>query len=153
MQTFSQNGHTFWSMWTLWSNWPFEKSCSLVMSTFKKIQDKMRNPIMIFIILMMYLASWFFKILNSLFATIWRDIETYFECWIYKECINILLSFDSIFHLWNIVLVEWERFNILDGSSDVLAKLQKLIGKLAFGCFANLKENQLKKLTRGFISQ
>ncbi len=29
-QTFSQNGHTLWSMWTLWSSWPFEKPCFLV---------------------------------------------------------------------------------------------------------------------------
>jgi hypothetical protein len=37
--------------------------------------------------------------------------------------------------------MEWERFNILDGSSNVLVKLQKLIRKSTFGCFANLKEN------------
>jgi hypothetical protein len=29
-QTFSQNGHTVWSMWTLWSSLHFEKPCFLV---------------------------------------------------------------------------------------------------------------------------
>jgi hypothetical protein len=65
---------------------------------------------------------------------------------------NILLSSDIVFHLWEIVLVEWERCNILDGSGDVPAKLPKLIGKLTLCCLANLKENQLEKLARRFIS-
>jgi hypothetical protein len=57
-----------------------------------------------------------------------------------------------IFHLWETILVEWERCNILDGSSDVPTKSPKSIRKSAFGCFANLKENQLEKLARGLIS-
>jgi len=48
--------------------------------------------------------------------------------------------------------VEWERCNILDGFGDVPAKPLKPIRKLAFGCLANLKESQLEKLARGFIS-
>jgi hypothetical protein len=48
--------------------------------------------------------------------------------------------------------VEWERCNILDDTGDVLAKSPKSIGKSIFGCFTNLKENQLEKLARGLIS-
>jgi hypothetical protein len=36
--------------------------------------------------------------------------------------------------------VEWKRCNILYGSNDVFAKAPKPIGKLAFGCFVNLKK-------------
>jgi hypothetical protein len=45
-----------------------------------------------------------------------------------------------VFHLYEIVLVEWKSCNILDGFGDVLAKAPKLIGKLTFGCFANMKK-------------
>ncbi len=48
--------------------------------------------------------------------------------------------------------MEWERCNILDGFGDVPAKLSKLIGKLTLCCLAHLKENQLEKLARRFIS-
>ncbi len=65
---------------------------------------------------------------------------------------SILLSSDIIFHLSETILMEWERCNILDGSSDVPTKLPKPIGKSTFGCLANLKENQPKKLARGLIS-
>jgi hypothetical protein len=53
--------------------------------------------------------------------------------------------------LWESVLVEWERFNILDWSGDVFTCPLKLIKKLAFGCLANLKEKQLEKLARGLF--
>jgi hypothetical protein len=66
---------------------------------------------------------------------------------------NILLSSKIAFHLWEIVLVEWERCNISNGFGDVPTKLPKLIEKSAFGCLANLKENQLEKLARGLISR
>jgi hypothetical protein len=38
-----------------------------------------------------------------------------------KECMNILLLIDAMFQLWQNVLIEWERCNILDGFGDVLA--------------------------------
>jgi len=69
-----------------------------------------------------------------------------------NEYINILLFSYMVFHLWEIILVEWGRCNILDGSNDVPAKLPKPIRKLAFGCLANMKECQLEKLARRFIS-
>jgi hypothetical protein len=49
--------------------------------------------------------------------------------------------------------VQWKRCNILAGIGDVLTKLPKLIGKLAFGCLANMKGNQLEKLVKGLILQ
>jgi hypothetical protein len=55
--------------------------------------------------------------------------------------------------LWQSVLLEWERCNILDGSGDVPARPPKLIGKSTFGFLANLKEKQLKKLARGLFSK
>jgi hypothetical protein len=47
---------------------------------------------------------------------------------------------NSIFQLWQSVLLEWERCNILNGSGDVPTLLPKLIGKFDFNCLANLKE-------------
>jgi hypothetical protein len=32
-----------------------------------------------------------------------------------KECMNILLLLDLVFHMWETVLVEWENCTILDG--------------------------------------
>jgi hypothetical protein len=69
-----------------------------------------------------------------------------------KECMNILLFSDTIFHLWENILVQLKRCNILDGTGDVPIESPKPIGKLAFGCFANLKETQLDKLVKELIS-
>jgi hypothetical protein len=68
-----------------------------------------------------------------------------------KECMNILLLPNAVFKLWQSVLLEWERCNILNGFGDVPACLPKPIGKSTFDCLANLKEAQLKKLARGFL--
>jgi hypothetical protein len=57
-----------------------------------------------------------------------------------KECMNILLLIDAVFQLWQNVILEWERCNILDGFEDVPTLPPKLIGKSIFGCLANLKE-------------
>ncbi len=65
---------------------------------------------------------------------------------------NIFLSLDMVFHLLETILVEWERCNILNGTGDVFAKLPKPIGRLAFGCFANMKEIQLENLAKRLIS-
>jgi hypothetical protein len=53
--------------------------------------------------------------------------------------------------LWQKVLLEWEKCNILDGFGNVSAQLPKSIDKSAFGCLANLKETWLEKLARGFL--
>jgi hypothetical protein len=55
--------------------------------------------------------------------------------------------------LWQSVLLEWERCNILDGFGDVPAHPPKSIEKFVFGCLVNLKEKQLKKLARGLFSK
>jgi hypothetical protein len=68
-----------------------------------------------------------------------------------KECMNILLLIDAMFQLWQNVLIEWERCNILDGFGDILICPPKPIGKSAFGCLANLKQTQLKKLVKRFF--
>jgi hypothetical protein len=68
-----------------------------------------------------------------------------------KECMSILLSSNIVFQLWESVLLRWERCNILDGSGDIPARPPKPIGKLAFGCLANLKEKQFEKLARGLL--
>jgi hypothetical protein len=57
------------------------------------------------------------------------------------------------FFLWQNVLLKWERCNILDGFEDVLAHLPKPIRKSIFDCLANLKEKQLQKLVKGFLSK
>jgi hypothetical protein len=57
-----------------------------------------------------------------------------------KECMNILLLIDVVFHLWQNVLVEWERCNIFDEFGNVLACPPKLINKSTLGCLVNLKE-------------
>jgi hypothetical protein len=64
---------------------------------------------------------------------------------------NILLLTDVVFQLWQNVLLEWERSNILDGSGDVPTRLPKPIGKSIFGCLVNLKEKQLEKLAKGLF--
>jgi hypothetical protein len=56
---------------------------------------------------------------------------------------NILLLTDAISQLWESVLLEWERCNILDGFGDVPTRSSKSIRKFAFGYLANLKEKQL----------
>jgi hypothetical protein len=53
---------------------------------------------------------------------------------------NILLLIDVVFHLWQNVLVEWERCNIFDEFGNVLACPPKLINKSTLGCLVNLKE-------------
>lgn len=68
-----------------------------------------------------------------------------------KECMSILLSLENVFQLWESVFVKWERCNILDESGNVPARLLKLIGKSPFGCLANLKEKQFKKLVKGLL--
>jgi hypothetical protein len=55
--------------------------------------------------------------------------------------------------LWQSILLEWERCNILDGSGDVPACLPKLICKSTFGCLANIKEIQPEKLAWGFLAK
>jgi hypothetical protein len=68
-----------------------------------------------------------------------------------KECMNILLLIDVVFQLWQNVLLECERCNILNGSQDVTNRSPKLICKFAFGYLENLKEIQLEKLVKGFL--
>jgi hypothetical protein len=53
--------------------------------------------------------------------------------------------------LWQNVLLEWERCNILDGSRDVPTHPPKLIRKFAFGGLSNFKEKQLEKLAMGLF--
>ncbi len=55
--------------------------------------------------------------------------------------------------MWQNVFFEWERCNILDGSWDVPTHSPKLIRKYVFGCLANLKEKQLEKLAKAFLSK
>jgi hypothetical protein len=57
-----------------------------------------------------------------------------------KECMNILLLTDAMFLLCQIVFLEWERCNILDGFGDVPTHPPKPISKFAFSCLVNLKE-------------
>ncbi len=63
-----------------------------------------------------------------------------------KECMSTLLLLDSIFHLWEIILIEWENCNILDKTGGVLIHPPMLIRKSAFGCLSNLKKKQPEKL-------
>jgi hypothetical protein len=57
-----------------------------------------------------------------------------------KECMNIVLLTNAVFELWQSVLLEWERCNILDRSGDIPTCLPKAIGKSSFDCLENLKE-------------
>ncbi len=68
-----------------------------------------------------------------------------------KECMNILLLINVVFQLWQNVLLEWDRCNILDGSRSVPTCLPKLIHKSAFGYLANIKETQFEKLAQGLF--
>jgi len=68
-----------------------------------------------------------------------------------KECMNILLLTDAIFKLWQSVLLEWEKCNILNRFGNILTCLQKPIGKSTFDYLANLKEAQFKKLVKGLL--
>ncbi len=68
-----------------------------------------------------------------------------------KECMNIVLLTNVVFQLWQSVLFEWERCNILDGSGDIPTCLPKAISKSSFDCLENLKEIQLEKLVRGLL--
>ncbi len=69
------------------------------------------------------------------------------------ECMNILLTSNLDFTLWETILLEWERCNILDSSGEILACPPKPIEKFTFGCLTNLKEKDFKKLARGLISK
>ncbi len=42
-----------------------------------------------------------------------------------KECTNILLVLNPVFNLWEMILIEWERCNILNCNGEVLLILQK----------------------------
>jgi hypothetical protein len=64
---------------------------------------------------------------------------------------SIIFFLDPIFHLWEMVLVEWENFNILDKIGDVPTHLLASIRKLVFGYLPNLKEKQLKKFVQGIL--
>jgi hypothetical protein len=66
---------------------------------------------------------------------------------------NLLLLIYAIFQLWQSVLLEWERCNILDGFGNVAACVPKLIGKYVFAYLVNLMEKQLEKLAKGFLSK
>ncbi len=64
---------------------------------------------------------------------------------------NILLFLDLVFHLWEMVLGEWENCNILDNIGDVRTCHSMSIKKSTFGCLGNLKEKQLEKLAQGLF--
>jgi hypothetical protein len=52
---------------------------------------------------------------------------------------SIFLLLDPVFHMWEMVLVEWENCNILDKTRDVLIHPPTTIEKSTFGCLSNLK--------------
>lgn len=64
-----------------------------------------------------------------------------------KEFMNILFLSNLVFHMWDIIFVEWENCNILDNNGKVLTFPPTPIGKLTFACLSNMKEKQLEKLT------
>ncbi len=66
-----------------------------------------------------------------------------------KECMSILVLLSPIFHMWEMVLVEWENCNILDKTRNVSTHPPMLIGKSTFSWLPNLK----KKTTREFGSR
>jgi hypothetical protein len=66
-----------------------------------------------------------------------------------KECMSILVLLSPIFHMWEMVLVEWENCNILDKTRNVSTHPPMLIGKSTFSWLPNLK----KKTTRKFGSR
>lgn len=70
-----------------------------------------------------------------------------------KECMNILLLIKAVFQLWQSVLLEWEKCNILNGSKDIPTCPPKLIRKSTFSCLSNLKETQLEKLVRRLFAK
>ncbi len=57
-----------------------------------------------------------------------------------KESMSILLLLDLIFHMWEMVLVEWENCNISNKTRDVPTHLPIPIEKSMFGCFSNLRK-------------
>jgi hypothetical protein len=61
---------------------------------------------------------------------------------------NILLLTNVVFILWQNVLLEWERCNILDGSKDVPIYPSKLIRKLLIVC-RTLRKNNLRSWPGG----
>jgi hypothetical protein len=71
------------------------------------------------------------------------------QCQIHQGMHEYYFFFISIFHLFETVLVEWEKCNILDSNGDVLTCLLVLIGKSTFGYLSNMKEKQFKKIVRG----
>ncbi len=48
-----------------------------------------------------------------------------------KECMSIHLLSYSIFHMWEMVFVEWENYNILDKIKDVSTRLPMSIKKIS----------------------
>jgi hypothetical protein len=52
-----------------------------------------------------------------------------------KECMNIFLLSNLVFHLCEV----WEKNNILDDNGDVLTPLLTLIEKSMFGYFSNME--------------
>jgi hypothetical protein len=83
--------------------------------------------------------------------TIWGDVEAYVE--FIKECMSIFLFSDLIFHMWEMGFVEWENYNILDKTWDVLTRPPMSIEKSTFGYLSNLKEKQLKTLTWNLLAK
>jgi hypothetical protein len=57
-----------------------------------------------------------------------------------KECVSILFLSNLVFHMWEMVLVEWENCNILDSNGEVLTLPPTPIGKLMVACLSNMKE-------------
>jgi hypothetical protein len=62
------------------------------------------------------------------------------------ECMSTMFFLISIFHLWETILVEWGKCNILDDNGDVVTCHLMLIEKSTFGHLSNMKEKQLEKL-------
>ncbi len=52
---------------------------------------------------------------------------------------SIVLLLDPVFHMWEMVLVEWENCNIFNKTRDVPTHLLMPIEKSTFGYFSNLK--------------
>jgi hypothetical protein len=53
---------------------------------------------------------------------------------------SILFLSNLVFHMWEMVLVEWENCNILDSNGEVLTFPPTPIGKLMVACLSNMKE-------------
>ncbi len=68
-----------------------------------------------------------------------------------KECTSIFLLSNPVFHLWEVVIGEWENCNILDKTRHVLTCPPMPIKNSIFGCMSNLKEKELEKLVQGLL--